>query len=308
MCEFEAGLQQHELAIARHQKIHHLRIAVAGGDPLAHQQPQIPRQRRFGIIDRLVLANHAAQFARQIPRPRFLGRIRHDLVGLHGKRPRSPPLQQSPMREGKLVSRHHSAACNPRSAFAGFGAPTRSRRSDNDSMPPNAISTGPNQIKQHHRLVVDPHRDRAVRQRCRQARYRAGLRRAISNAASVVVALRVVKLRFDGVMVAITRPSISTLNLRHHFAVVRPLARRQTFELEAVTGDIGRRRLARIDLIFSLFQVVSQTMPISAIADAGMGEHRAPGRTRQPARSPYRGAERQPKQPRAFDDIGDARQ
>ena len=34
----------------------------------------------------------------------------------------------------------------PRAAFAGFGAPTRSRRSDSDSTPPNAITTGPNQI------------------------------------------------------------------------------------------------------------------------------------------------------------------
>ena len=41
---------------------------------------------------------------------------------------------------------HHSAACNPRTALAGFGAPTRSRRSDSDSRPPNAINTGPNQI------------------------------------------------------------------------------------------------------------------------------------------------------------------
>ena len=40
----------------------------------------------------------------------------------------------------------HSAACRPRTAFAGFGAPTRSRRSDSDNSPPKAISTGPNQI------------------------------------------------------------------------------------------------------------------------------------------------------------------
>ena len=40
----------------------------------------------------------------------------------------------------------HSAACKARGAFAGFGAPTRKRRSDSDSTPPNAISTGPHQI------------------------------------------------------------------------------------------------------------------------------------------------------------------
>ena len=47
--------------------------------------PGIARQRRFGIVDRLVLAHHAAQLARQVPRPRLLGRIAHDLVGLHGE-------------------------------------------------------------------------------------------------------------------------------------------------------------------------------------------------------------------------------
>ena len=40
----------------------------------------------------------------------------------------------------------HSAACNARAALAGFGAPTRNLRSESDSMPPNAIRTGPHQI------------------------------------------------------------------------------------------------------------------------------------------------------------------
>lgn len=40
----------------------------------------------------------------------------------------------------------YSAACNARVAFAGLGAPTRSRRSDSDKRPPNAINTGPIQI------------------------------------------------------------------------------------------------------------------------------------------------------------------
>ena len=46
-----------------------------------------------------------------------------------------------------LRMRTYSAACNPGMARAGFGAPTRSRRSDSDSIPPNAINTGPNQIR-----------------------------------------------------------------------------------------------------------------------------------------------------------------
>src|SRR5215218_3940414 len=80
----EARFEQHELAVARHQEIDHLPIAVARGDPLAHQQPQIARQRRIGIVDRLVLAHHAAQLTRELPRARLLVRIGHDLVGLHG--------------------------------------------------------------------------------------------------------------------------------------------------------------------------------------------------------------------------------
>ena len=63
VCALEARLQQHELAIARDQEIDHLRVAVTGRDALAHQKAQVARQRRLGIVDRLVLADHAAQFA-----------------------------------------------------------------------------------------------------------------------------------------------------------------------------------------------------------------------------------------------------
>ena len=144
----EARLQQHELAVARHQEIDHLRVAVAGRDPLAHQQPQVARQRRLGIVDRLVLAHHAAQFARQIARPRFLGRIGHDLVGLHGicGRRCHQHGQRQTRRRGMCFNGITPPPAIAREAFAGFGAPTRSRRSDSDSMPPNAISTGPHQI------------------------------------------------------------------------------------------------------------------------------------------------------------------
>ena len=69
-----AGFEQDELAVARDQEIDHLAVTVSGRDPLAHQQPQVARQRRIGIVDRLVLAHHAAQFARQVARTRFLER------------------------------------------------------------------------------------------------------------------------------------------------------------------------------------------------------------------------------------------
>ena len=37
-----------------------LLIGVTDGQPLADQQPQIARKRGFGLVDRLILANHAA--------------------------------------------------------------------------------------------------------------------------------------------------------------------------------------------------------------------------------------------------------
>ena len=40
-------LEQHEFAVARDEEIEHLRVAVAGFDPLAHQHAQIVRERRF---------------------------------------------------------------------------------------------------------------------------------------------------------------------------------------------------------------------------------------------------------------------
>src|SRR5947207_11900416 len=46
------------------QEIEHLRIAVAGLETLAHQEPQVAGERRVRIVDRLVLTHHAAQFAR----------------------------------------------------------------------------------------------------------------------------------------------------------------------------------------------------------------------------------------------------
>ena len=70
-----------------------------------------------------------------------------------GSRPRSICQTQARHRRHEAPSgpaltptTPYSAACNAPAAFAGFGAPTRSRRSDSDNRPPNAISTGPNQI------------------------------------------------------------------------------------------------------------------------------------------------------------------
>ena len=143
----EARLQQHELAIARHQEIDHLAVAVAGRDPLAHQEPQVARQRRIGIVDRLVLAHHAAQFARQVARAGFLRGIRHDLVGLHGAgRPGIRAIMATTNTLARSFLNGSLRRLQRAGALAGFGAPTRRRRSESDSRPPNAIRTGPHQI------------------------------------------------------------------------------------------------------------------------------------------------------------------
>ena len=80
----EARLEQHEFAITRDQEVDHLVIAVALLQALAHQNAQILRQRRVGIIDRLVLTDHAAQFFRQRARARLEHRVVQNFVRLHG--------------------------------------------------------------------------------------------------------------------------------------------------------------------------------------------------------------------------------
>ena len=89
------GLQQNEFAIARHHVIDHLAVAVAGLEPLAHQQAQIARQRRLGIVDRLILADHAAQVVRDRTGAGLQRRIGQNFVHLDGmERRRAEKRQQ----------------------------------------------------------------------------------------------------------------------------------------------------------------------------------------------------------------------
>lgn len=76
-------LQENELTIAGYQEIERLLIAVTSGKSFTNQQSEVVCQRRFGIIDRLVLANHPAQHARQVPCPRFQRRVTQNFVRLH---------------------------------------------------------------------------------------------------------------------------------------------------------------------------------------------------------------------------------
>jgi len=120
-------------------------LAVAGLQPLTQVQAQVARERRIGVVDRLVLANHAAQFARQVARARLERRIFQDLVRLHGESRRRHDKRKRESDDGKTPHRPYSAGCNADFA-AGFGAPMRKRRSDSDSAPPSIITTAPSQI------------------------------------------------------------------------------------------------------------------------------------------------------------------
>ena len=79
-------LQQHEFAVARHDIADHLLVAVARHDAFSHQEAQVARQVGIGIVDRLVLADHAAQIGRKIPRPLLQLRIGKLLARIDGER------------------------------------------------------------------------------------------------------------------------------------------------------------------------------------------------------------------------------
>ncbi len=157
--------QQDEFTVAGNHEIDHLGVAVADLEPVAHEQAQIARQRRLGIVDRLVLAHHAAQFVRNRAGARFQRRVRENLIHLDGMQRRSTHKRQhdqnnpnapdhlkslSAASAGRAATtaalrKNYSAGC-AKILAAGFGAPIRNLRSDNDSAPPIAITIAPSQI------------------------------------------------------------------------------------------------------------------------------------------------------------------
>ena len=154
----EARLQQHELAVAGDDEILDLLVAVAGLQPLAHQQAEILGERRVGIVDRLVLADETAQAFGDVPGPRLERRVWQHLVGLDGlgrKRGEATIATDSaPEREGRgdasgvegvrhLLRRRRGLGRRPSRASAhrpaGAG-PTAT------SAPPMNITTAPSQM------------------------------------------------------------------------------------------------------------------------------------------------------------------
>ena len=143
-------LEQHELAIARDQVIDHLTVAVAGLEPLAHQQAQIARQRRIGIR-RSTGSGRPCSAA-----PSESARARASSAGSvsissgctaqarrRGERQRQQRARSQRARRMRATPPAAAPAC---ASGRGCGAPTRSRRSDSDSAPPNTITSAPSQI------------------------------------------------------------------------------------------------------------------------------------------------------------------
>jgi hypothetical protein len=79
-----AGIEQDEFAIPGDEIIQHLLVRAPGTQALSYEQPQVFRKRRVGIVDGLILAHHAAQFARQCTRARFKRGIAQYFARLNG--------------------------------------------------------------------------------------------------------------------------------------------------------------------------------------------------------------------------------
>ena len=84
-------------------------IAVAGRDPLAHQQSQIARQRRLRIVDRLVLAHHAAQLVGELAGAPLQHRVGQHLVDLNGMRGMGAKQRQQQTFRKQLLNQPRAA-------------------------------------------------------------------------------------------------------------------------------------------------------------------------------------------------------
>ncbi len=115
-------------------------------DALADEDADVAGERGVGIVDRLVLTDHAAKLGRQRPGARLERRVFHQFVRLH--RERRPGAERKQKREQRRneAPGPHSAAAATAPARARTPTPKRSRRSASDSAPPRAIAAPPSQI------------------------------------------------------------------------------------------------------------------------------------------------------------------
>ena len=151
------GFKQHELAVARDDEVAHRFVAVAGRQALAHEKPEIARQRRVRIVDRLVLADEASEARREMTRPRLERRIGQDLVRLDGIARRAARQQEARPRRAVDSLRRQTTPCMTTPSLgwnrdaarrrARTGAPILSRRSESDTAPPMNMISAPIQMK-----------------------------------------------------------------------------------------------------------------------------------------------------------------
>ncbi len=127
VCALSVGPQQHELAVAILDEAHHLGVAVAGLQPLAHEQAQVARQRRVAVVDRLVLADEAAQARGDGARARLELRVGQDLVGLDGKRGRAREDAERRARRATRCERQGASFGGGGAAGCGARGPARRR-------------------------------------------------------------------------------------------------------------------------------------------------------------------------------------
>src|SRR5437868_2684274 len=83
---FKPRLEEYELTVAADDEAHDLIVGIAGSEPLADEEAEVAGERRSRIIDRLVLADKAAQARRQCPRACLKRRVLEYLVGFNGYR------------------------------------------------------------------------------------------------------------------------------------------------------------------------------------------------------------------------------
>jgi hypothetical protein len=95
--QLERRPQEHELAVAGLDEGQHLAVAVAGGEALAHDDAQVVGQGRAGVVDRLILADDAAQFLGELAGARFERGVVQHLAGLHGVGGGGRPPRQTVM-------------------------------------------------------------------------------------------------------------------------------------------------------------------------------------------------------------------
>ena len=121
----ERRRQEHEVAVAFRDEPDDLAVARARGQAFANDKAQIPCERSIGIVDRLVLADQAAELFGDRPRPVFQPGIGQDLVGLdrgnrrgkgryqHGQQGGAADHPPSSFRSGTILDSRSRARIGP---------------------------------------------------------------------------------------------------------------------------------------------------------------------------------------------------